>query len=52
MRVQLYRKSIAQPKGMGYLKGKSSLMRFDQFANLKYKYVETGISFAKDMMEV
>ena len=23
---------------MGYLKGKSSLMIFDQFANLKYKY--------------
>ena len=23
---------------MGYLKGKSSLMRFDRFANLKYKY--------------
>jgi len=23
---------------MGYLKGKSSLMIFEQFANLKYKY--------------
>ena len=23
---------------MGYLKGKSSLMIFDRFANLKYKY--------------
>ena len=23
---------------MGYLKGKSSLMIFDQYANLKYKY--------------
>lgn len=28
--------SIAQV--MGYLKGKSSLMIFDKFANLKYKY--------------
>ena len=24
---------------MGYLKGKSSLMIFDRFANLKYRYV-------------
>ena len=29
---------ISVSEFMGYLKGKSSLMIFDQFANLKYKY--------------
>ena len=29
---------ISVPSFMGYLKGKSSLMIFDKFANLKYKY--------------
>ena len=29
---------LSVSSAMGYLKGKSSLMIFDQFANLKYKY--------------
>ena len=29
---------IAVSTFMGYLKGKSSLMIFDRYANLKYKY--------------
>ena len=28
---------------MGYLKGKSSLMRFDQHANMKYRNETEGI---------
>ena len=34
---------------MGYLKGKSSLMIFDKFANMKYRY-GTGNSSAEDIM--
>ena len=33
-----YHRKIAVSTFMGYLKGKSSLMIFDRYANLKYKY--------------
>ena len=33
-----YRTKISVSSFMGYLKGKSSLMIFDKYANLKYRY--------------
>ena len=37
----IFGKYISISSFMGYLKGKSTLMIFDEFANLKYKYVNS-----------
>ena len=36
---------------MGYLKGKSSLMIFDRFANMKYRYGESTVLVQRVLCE-